>query len=138
MNSTKPCPECGSDIAYSARSCACGWGQRGSRYRADASSAQSVAERKQAIAGIEAVETERARHWLRERGVIRQGMTRQEHLQACSAFRKRLAVEPKLGPRDWADLIVSYHADGKRVDGYPLQLAREVLGMRDAEEREAA
>jgi len=34
MSSNRPCPECGAEIAYAAKSCACGWGAGKKRHDA--------------------------------------------------------------------------------------------------------
>lgn len=34
MSKTRPCPECGAEIAYAAKSCACGWGAWKNRHEA--------------------------------------------------------------------------------------------------------
>ena len=138
---TRPCPECGTDIAYNARSCGCGWGGRSTRTRPadDHANAQFVAERKQMLATIEAVATEKARQWLEDRRIVSVAVTGSQRREVLRAYLARLKTLPKPEPRSWAYAMLSRIAEGEVLPQICEQYAQEVVSMgRDLEDLQEA
>lgn len=138
---TRPCPECGTDIAYNARSCGCGWGGRSTRTRPadDHANAQFVAERKQMLATIEAVATEKARQWLADNHIVARDVAGPARRAKLRAYLARLKTLPKPEPRSWAYAMLSRIADGEVLPQICEQYAQEVVSMgRDLEDLQEA
>lgn len=72
--------------------------------------------------------------WLRERGIIRDGMTESERVDACRAECARLGKLRTPEPsRDWAPMLQSRIADGESIPSIAGQLSLAVLqAMGDA------
>lgn len=131
-----PCPECGAVLRHAARSCACGWGSKGARSRPadDQANAQYAAERKQMLATMEAVATDRARAWLEENRIVARSVTGAERREKLRAYIARLKTQPKPGPRDWAYTLLSRIIDGEHLPQICEQFAREVVAMGEVKE----
>lgn len=141
MSAPRPCPECGANIAYNARSCACGWGSRSTRTRPadDHANAQFAAERKAMLATIEAVATQAARQWLEDRRIVSVAVTGSQRREVLRAYLARLKILPKPEPRSWAYAMLSRIAEGEVVSPICHQWAEEVVAMgREFEDLQAA
>lgn len=137
---TRPCPECGADIGYFSKSCACGWGGSSRRTRPadDHANAQFAAERKAMIASMEAVATEKARLWLEDNRIVSRNVAGLERRAKLRAYLARLKTQPKPGPREWAYTLLSRIIDGEKLPSICDQYAREVVAMDMPVESEAA
>jgi len=128
---TRPCPECGTEIAYNARSCTCGWGGRSARTSApvdDFTRAQQAAERKQMLAGIESVATESARKWLEDHHIVARTVRGPERRAKLRVYIARLKQTPKPDSLDWAWLIKTDYIDGVWLAPIQIAMAAEALG----------
>ena len=67
--------------------------------------------------------------WLLGEGVVTEGMTKGERMKAMAAYRKRIRVEDKPDPLDWARRILQRTEDGDFILPIQERMAKQALGV---------
>lgn len=124
---TRPCPECGADIAYRARTCPCGYGKNGRSHADDYAIAQAATERAALMASIEAVATAQAKRWLEDHNIVAKSVKGAERRAKLRAYIARLREPSRKPSCDWARILKSNYIDGVILNPMQISMASEVM-----------
>lgn len=118
------CPDCGSVLKGSLRSCSCGWGNRQGGMTEQATREWTL-QKQQNLAMEEARETLKAKNWLTERGIVGRDVAGPDRRKALQAY---ISTITKAKPgKGWAQTIIEDYEAGKYPHEYGYRLACDAM-----------